>query len=196
MFTGVLPGRASELDDTLEWLTQRLGAVQPQHQTIVRRYAMWHVLRRAKGRPHRPATRHHARERLLLALRLLSWLEAEGHGLQELSQSGFDRWLANGPPARVEIRDFISWAHRPVSYTHLDVYKRQVPRSSWSRRSARGRKGEGGRQPHGCLTEVRSRRCTGEASPSADPWGGTPMAGYVAAAVPAARPPSLGDGPS
>ena len=49
MFTGVLPGRASELDDTLEWLTQRLGAVQPQHQTIVRRYAMWHVLRRAKG---------------------------------------------------------------------------------------------------------------------------------------------------
>lgn len=121
MLTGVLPGRASELDDTLEWLTQRLGAVQPQHQTIVRRYAMWHVLRRAKGRPHRPATRHHARERLLLALRLLSWLEAEGHGLQELSQSGFDRWLANGPPARVEIRDFISWAHRQGLVDELRV---------------------------------------------------------------------------
>lgn len=110
VFTGVLPARSSELDDTIEWLAQRLASVQPQHQTIVRRYAVWHVLRRAKRRAHRPATRHHARERLLLALRLLTWLEADGSELEELSQADFDRWLAAGPPARAEIRDFIRWA--------------------------------------------------------------------------------------
>ena len=111
VFTGALPARASDLDDTIEWLDQRVS-VRPRHQTIVRRYAVWHVLRRAKRRRHRPATRHHARERLLLALRLLAWLEADGHDIEELSQADFDRWLAGGPPARAEIRDFIRWAQR------------------------------------------------------------------------------------
>jgi len=85
VFTEVLPPRNSELDDTLAWLVPRLRSLQPQNQMIVRRYAVWHVLRRANRRPLRPATRHHARERLLLATRLMAWLESEGEQLNYLS---------------------------------------------------------------------------------------------------------------
>ena len=114
----------------LAWLVPRLRSLQPQNQMIVRRYAVWHVLRRAKRRPLRPATRHHARERLLLATRLMAWLESEGEQLNYLSQAGFDRWLAYGPPARAEIRDFGRWARRQGLVGELLVPLRRRSRPS------------------------------------------------------------------
>ncbi len=44
--------------------------MQPRHEVIVRRYALWHILARARRRPVRPGTRHHVRDRIGLALRL------------------------------------------------------------------------------------------------------------------------------
>lgn len=130
VFTGVLAPRESELDDTVSWLVRRSSTRQPQHQIIVRRYAVWHVLRRASRRPHRPATRHHARERLLLALRLMAWIESKGHSLDGLSQADFDRWLISGPPARAEVRDFIRWGRRQGLVGELRVPLRRHSRPS------------------------------------------------------------------
>lgn len=113
MFTGVLPGRASELDDTLEWLTQRLGAVQPQHQTIV--LLVRDVARTATGEgapsppgnsssrtrtsPPRPTPSVGAGSRRAWAPRVVAV------GVRPLAR--------HGPPARVEIRDFISLGPSP-----------------------------------------------------------------------------------
>ncbi len=130
VFTQVLPPRDSELDDTITWLVHRLRTLRPRDQAIVRRYAVWHVLRRANRQPHRPATRKHARQRLLLAMRLLAWLESEGEELNSLSQASFDRWLATGPPARAEIRDFVRWARSQHLVGELLVPLRRRSRPS------------------------------------------------------------------
>lgn len=129
VFTTVLPPRDA-LGDTTEWLGGKLSALDPGHQTILRRYAVWHVLARANRRPQRPATRHHARERLLTALRLTTWVEARGGRLGGLSQAALDLWLAEGPPARAEVRHFIRWARRHGLVGHLRAPLRHHGRPS------------------------------------------------------------------
>lgn len=130
VFTKVLPDRDFELDDTVVWMVDRLRTVQPRHEVIVRRYALWHVLARARRRPVRPGTRHHVRDRIGLALRLIRWLEDRGGQLEDLSQSDLDRWLAVGSPARAQVRDFIGWARRQGVIGNLRMPSRTRTRPS------------------------------------------------------------------
>jgi len=130
VFTGVLEPRAFELDDTPAWLSNRLASTPPANAVVLRRYTIWHVLKRARRRPIRPATRHHVRGRVSEAARLLEWLDTKGVELGELTQAHVNSWLAQGPQTRFESRDFVRWARSQGLVRNVRVPARRRSRPS------------------------------------------------------------------
>ncbi|TMM27824.1 MAG: hypothetical protein E6F99_30760, partial [Actinobacteria bacterium] len=111
--TGVLPDREEHLDRLPAWLEQRLEHAPPNHARLVRTYATWSVLRRFR---HRARTgrftdnsARSARQRILVVLDFLSWLDDHHRKLPDLTQADVDLWMASGSTRRREIRYFLRW---------------------------------------------------------------------------------------
>ncbi|MEU6144680.1 hypothetical protein ABZ848_30540 [Streptomyces sp. NPDC047081] len=112
---GILQERDEYLDGLPSWLDTLLAA-QPAHVTkILRPYASWSVLRRARGRSRgrasTPSVRKYARSRILIASRFLTWLDEQSLTLATVTQPQLDAWLAGGTATHYRIRDFLRWAH-------------------------------------------------------------------------------------
>jgi len=113
--SGVLPARNEHLERLAPWLEHLLHDKPAHHARLIRPFAHWFVLRRAR----RAATRRtftrgsadFARARVIVALDLLSWLDQRGQGLRDLVQADLDRWLTDGTSTRRAVRYFLQWAH-------------------------------------------------------------------------------------
>lgn len=114
---GVLPERHDDLERVVPWLEVLLADQPTDTAHLLRTYAHWTLLRRARQRADaRPRGRRSGafvRGRVLSALGLLTWLAAQDVDLATVDQSHIDRWLISHPTStRYLAREFVSWAHQ------------------------------------------------------------------------------------
>lgn len=113
---GILDARIEPLERLSDWVDKLVRNDPPETQQILRMFAQWHVLRRARQRSgHRAFTDSSgkwARQQVAVARDFLGWLEQHGASLDECSQSLVDLWLASGATRRYIVRDFVSWAKK------------------------------------------------------------------------------------
>jgi hypothetical protein len=111
---GVLPSRDEFLERLVPWLEHLLQDKPPDHARLVRPFAYWFVLRRARRAAARRAysrgAADFARARVLIALDLLSWLDRRDQSLHDLTQADLEHWLTEGPTSRRTVRYFLQWA--------------------------------------------------------------------------------------
>jgi hypothetical protein len=123
--TDVLPPRAEYLDRIQPWLDQLLASCPPPHAAIIRPYATWHVLRRARTRARHqdftPSAARWARSHILIALQFLAWLDNRGTTLAAATQADIDAWLDNATQHRYLIRAFTQWAAARHLTTSISV---------------------------------------------------------------------------
>ena len=97
------------------WAAGHLAGVADQGQRrLLRSYARWRVLRRARQRSEtagaaRTPTRY-AKVCLSCATAFLAFLAARQRDLDSCTQGDVDDWLAEGPPSASLARDFLEWA--------------------------------------------------------------------------------------
>jgi hypothetical protein len=133
MYAGVLPERVEYIESTVPWV-ERFLADQPEDiAAVIRRYATWSVLRRARHRaqqrePSRATTKY-TRNMITLAAQLLGWLASQHLTLATMGQRDLDRWLATGSENRRRVRDFVRWTHaQGLSVKlHIPVASRTQP---------------------------------------------------------------------
>ena len=113
--TGGLDEQGDGLESLQPWLKTFLAGVSPQALTLLRPYASWSVLPRAR---HRAARRGitasaptYARDRIGAAAHFLTWLEHNHRTLADATQHDVNTWLGQGASTRHRIRDFLRWAH-------------------------------------------------------------------------------------
>lgn len=112
--TGVLPQRLERLARLESWLEAQLADRPPAHRLLVRPFAQWVVLRKARHDAGRGRYTHgslvHDREQIRHALLLLSWLHQRGLTITDLTQAHLDRWMTEGARnRRTRVRAFVSW---------------------------------------------------------------------------------------
>ena len=127
------------------WLEQLLTQVSEQHARLIRPFAHWYVLRRARRasqrRPYTAGAASAARGRIRAAASFLTWLDDHHLDLQTLSQAYLDRWLTSGSTQRYEIRAFLGWAANRALAPKLTVPQRSFrqPPSNLPSEEDRGR---------------------------------------------------------
>ena len=152
--TGALPQRTEYLERIGPWLEERLAQVPDQHARLIRPFAHWFVLRRARRaserRSYTQGAGNAARNRISSAIAFLAWLDDHHLHLQALDQGDVDRWLVSGVGHRYEIRAFLAWAAGRRLAPELTVPQRsprQMPASLPSEE-------ELGQQLQRCLTDT------------------------------------------
>lgn len=122
----VLPARDEALIALEAWVTERVESVgDPEHQRLLRAYATWGVLRRARQRAERAkAVRtptRHAKSRLLAAIAFLAWLAGRNRTLADAGQGDIEAWLAEGPASAREVKDFLAWAAQRKATSRFEI---------------------------------------------------------------------------
>ena len=112
---GALPARDERLTALERWLAQAVaGQPDPGHRQALRGYAVWHHLRRLRGRlDGRPASRQqikNVRDHAAAATAFLDWLTARGLTLAACTQAELDQWLAGTSGHLVRSANFVRWA--------------------------------------------------------------------------------------
>ncbi|WP_156370935.1 XRE family transcriptional regulator [Nocardia arizonensis] len=115
--TGILPERHEDLDRLPAWLDHHLIGKPADHANLIRPFAHWHLLRRARSRARVrrfPASAgRDLRRRILVALDLLVWLDEQSLTLASLRQAELDRWLDEpGTQRRNLVRYFLNWTSK------------------------------------------------------------------------------------
>lgn len=129
--SGVLPERAEPLERIEPWLDQLLDDQPTPHHALIRQFALWHVLRRARRRAkQRTLTLGAAgtiRAQIRAALDFLAWLDQHDKILADLDQNDIDRWLTSTAPNRYRLQAFLAWTRQRHLTTRLTIPKQ--PRS-------------------------------------------------------------------
>ncbi|GAA2837319.1 hypothetical protein [Crossiella cryophila] len=113
--TGVLPERDEYLDRIDPWLDTLVSSHPEERAQLVRAYARWHVLRRARSRASRRTftsdAGRRARTMIRVALEWLTWLDDIDRKLADVRQDEIDQWLTANPTRRGYMIDgFVAWA--------------------------------------------------------------------------------------
>ena len=112
--TGVLSERDDDLERLPAWLDQTLAGKPAEHARLIRPFAHWFLLRRARRRAttrRQPALAGpYLRTQITIALTLLAWLDEHNLSLADLDQPHLDTWLADGNTNHYNIRNFLIWA--------------------------------------------------------------------------------------
>jgi hypothetical protein len=112
--TGVLPERDDDLERLPAWLDNTLAGKPDKHARLIRPFAHWFLLRRARRRAalrRQPAVAgDYLRTQITIALTLLAWLDEQDLTLADLDQPSLDAWLADGNTNSYNIRNFLIWA--------------------------------------------------------------------------------------
>ncbi|MGH3440965.1 MAG: hypothetical protein ACRDUY_02760 [Nitriliruptorales bacterium] len=114
---GVLPERDANVALVEQAIRRHEAAVEDANmRRAFRAYATWDELARLRRRFPQGDTPALAakgvKSDLSQAARFLHHLHRRGVALEDLTQSDLDRWLADGPAARRQIRGFIAWVTR------------------------------------------------------------------------------------
>jgi hypothetical protein len=127
---GALPDRDEPLERIDSWLDGILRDRPAEHVQLVRPFAQWVVLRRARQRSRRKPTTEAAaswaRQRVRTALDLLAWLDTRGTKIDSLDQATLDMWLTTGRSTRYTVRDFVIWAAKQRLITDVHAPRRQI----------------------------------------------------------------------
>ena len=127
---GLLPPRQELIEDVDAWLDDLLGDVPRQHAQLVRPFARWAVLRRARNRARTrtftEASGSWARQQIRAAVEFLGWLDQRGTSLAGVGQPEIDAWLTSGGSQRYSIRYFLAWARRHHLAGQVTVPLRQA----------------------------------------------------------------------
>jgi hypothetical protein len=124
--TAALPPRDEHLARLERWITRVVGERDDaDEQQMLHRYAVWHVLRRLRGRLDGTHATHGqavaAQVRVRAALTFLDWLTAHGLTLATARQGDLEAWLAGEDTThRHEVGHFLRWANRQ-KLTRLDL---------------------------------------------------------------------------
>jgi hypothetical protein len=146
----VLVARDDEFLVRAERFTDQAIEPLPSHEAgLVRQFAHWHLLRRARHRArHSPpdhGTDNRLRAQIRAAINLLRWLAAQHQTLAALTQADLERWLEQTTSShRASINAFVMWANRrrltdglhaptrraadPAHFLHSDERLRQLER--------------------------------------------------------------------
>jgi hypothetical protein len=116
VIAGALPERLEYLDRIPAW-TSRLVAAKPAgHARMIRGYAQWDALRRARRRAAiKPADgqARAVRTKIRAASAFLDWIEERGYQLETLTQHHLDSWLISHRLDTVRaLSPFLSWARQ------------------------------------------------------------------------------------
>ncbi len=119
VYTGVLDDRSHDLDAVDAWIDELLDGLPRDIALLLRPYAAWSVLHRARhraqgGGAHPPAAgsvSRYARARITAAAQFLTWLTDHDRDLAGARQADVDRWLDDGTTTRWRLRDFLLWAN-------------------------------------------------------------------------------------
>lgn len=122
---GVLDPYDPELARVQPWLDQKL-AVLPRHVgDPIRRYAMWHLLRRLRATDRAGRLTHsailRARSDILNAARFLTWLDQQDMQLHQLTQPILEEYTVQHPPSGRALRGFIRWHRKTGTIGPLDA---------------------------------------------------------------------------
>jgi hypothetical protein len=127
--TGVLPGRVDHLERLVPWLENLLADQPAGRAHLVRTYAHWTLLRRARHQAQTSGrftygSSDHIRTKLRAVLRLLTWIDTEGFTLEGLNQGQLDCWLVTQPrTSGGAARQFVGWARRAGLTGDIDIPK-------------------------------------------------------------------------
>jgi hypothetical protein len=123
---GILPTRDEHMIRLEHWVDATIAErADPDDQHLLRRYALWHMLRRLRHRTRGADTTHNqyvlVRQHLRAAIGFLDWLAAQGLSLADARQGNLDEWTAgNNATLRRETRHFLRWANKQ-KLTTLDA---------------------------------------------------------------------------
>jgi hypothetical protein len=125
---GILAERDELLERIEQWLEHALGERPAHHIALVRPFATWHVLRRARRRSNRrPVTvsaATYVRSQIAISLEFLTWLDERGKTLPTTDQADIDVWLDGGSEYRYFVTTFIEWSKGRKLCSDLTVPQR------------------------------------------------------------------------
>lgn len=122
---GTLPPRDEHMVRLERWITRIITErPDPDERKLLHRYAVWHVVRRLRGRlAGADTTRGQAvaaRRNIRAAIVLLDWLAAHDRTLATARQGDLEAWLVNAQAThRADAGNFVRWARRQ-KLTRLD----------------------------------------------------------------------------
>jgi hypothetical protein len=130
--TGTLPPRDEHMARLDRWITAVVAdRSDPDEKQTLHRYAVWHVLRRLRGRLNGADTTHEqvvvAQRVVNAAVNLLGWLADHELTLATARQSDLEAWLATAKRGhRTDAGNFVRWANKQ-KMTQLDF-----PATRWA----------------------------------------------------------------
>jgi hypothetical protein len=114
--SGVLTERNEYLEHITPWLDRLLEHNPTHHVCLIRPFAHWHILLRARRKARRRSSTYGSSEfvksRIRIAVHFLTWLDEQERSLDTLRQEDIERWLISGPRQRYAVRCFLEWAVR------------------------------------------------------------------------------------
>jgi hypothetical protein len=114
--TGALPPRDEQMARLERWVTRTIaGREDPDEKRLLHRYAVWHLVRRLRGRTNGRETTHSqaavVQQHVRAAIGLLDWLTERRLTLASCRQEDLDAWLASDDAThRREAGHFVRWA--------------------------------------------------------------------------------------
>lgn len=126
-----LPPRDELLTALEHWIEQIVAERKtPEHRKVLHAYAIWHHLRRLRGRlDGRPASNQQVRnirQQVADAAAFLHWLDTSGLTLSTCTQTELDQWLAR-PQQASRSANFVRWAT-----THRHAFRLTAPATRWN----------------------------------------------------------------
>jgi hypothetical protein len=114
---GALPHRDERMIQLQCWTADLIaGRADPDERSLLHRYAIWHVIRRLRGRIGDADTTYGqataAKRNIKAAVALLDWLATKDLTLATSGQGDLDAWLASMQPLRRDSGNFVRWARR------------------------------------------------------------------------------------
>ena len=130
--SGALPPRDEHLAGLERWIDRIIVERESlEHQRVLRGYAVWHHLRRLRGRlDGQPASHQQVksiRRHVADAAAFLDWLSARGLTLATCTQAELDQWLAGNPAQAPKSANFVRWAT-----THRHASRLAAPATRWT----------------------------------------------------------------
>ncbi len=115
---GTLPPRDEQMARLQRWITTTIAQrPDPEDQQVLRRYTLWHILRRLRRRLNGTDATYNqfvtARQHVRAAITLLDWLAAHDLTLATAGQGDLDAWLTSDDAThRREAGQFVRWANK------------------------------------------------------------------------------------
>ncbi len=129
---GALASRDERLTTLERWIDHTIAVRETlEHQRILHGYAVWHHLRRLRGRLDGQPASHlqvkNVRRHVADAAAFLDWLDSHELSLPACTQAELDQWLATEPRRADKSAGFVRWA-----LTHRHASRLTAPASRWT----------------------------------------------------------------